>query len=151
MDFNELIKDHSNELVILSLALLVMGTLLVVVPQLLRMYVRRLEMAHDERIKSIEKGLPLPPVDDRSGVAGRIALLVPMVVMISAATVTSFLVVYKSDTLFAVSLSIWVVAGTVSLAAVTGGVALMGRLAQIEAGEKDIEDEEEPSESSYMN
>ena len=151
MDFNELIKDHSNELVILSLALLVMGTLLVVVPQLLRMYVRRLEMAHDERMKSIEKGLPLAPVDDRSGVAGRIALLVPMVVMISAATVTSFLVVYKSDTLFAVSLSIWVVAGTVSLAAVTGGVALMGRLAQIEAGEKDIEDEEEPSESSYMN
>jgi len=78
-------------------------------------------------------------------------LLVPMVVMISAATVTSFLVVYKSDTLFAASLAIWVVAGTVSLAAVTGGVALMGRLASIEAGEKDLDDEEEPSETSYMN
>jgi hypothetical protein len=151
MDYNELIKDHSGELVILSLTCVVMATLLAVVPQLLRMYVRRLEMTHDERLKALEKGIPLPPVDDRAGVAGRIALLVPMVVMIAAATVTSFLVVYKSDTLFAVSLSIWVVAGTVSLAAVTGGVALMGRLAQIEAGEKESEDEEEPSESSYTN
>ena len=151
MDFNELVKDHSGELVILSLSCVVMGTLLAVVPQLLRMYVRRLEMTHDERLKSLEKGIPLPPLDDRAGVAGRIALLVPMVVMISAATVTSFLVVYKSETLFAVSLSIWVVAGIVSLAAVTGGVALMGRLAQIQAGEKDAEDEEEPSETSYMN
>ena len=151
MDYNELIKDHSGELVILSLTCVVMATLLAVVPQLLRMYVRRLEMTHDERLKALEKGIPLPPVDDRAGVAGRIALLVPMVVKIAAATVTSFLVVYKSDTLFAVSLSIWVVAGTVSLAAVTGGVALMGRLAQIEAGEKESEDEEEPSESSYTN
>jgi hypothetical protein len=113
--------------------------------------VHRLELVHNERIKSIERGVPLPPPDDRSRVAGRIALLVPIVAVISAATVTSFLVVYKSEMLFQVALSIWVVAGTVSLAAVTGGVALMGRLAQLQAGVKDFEDEEEPSESSYMS
>jgi len=82
------------------------------------MHVRRLEMAHEERLKSIEKGLPLAPIDDRGSLAGRVALLVPMVVMIAAATVSSFLVVYKSENCFAVSLAIWVVAGLVSLAAV---------------------------------
>src|SRR5262249_34081999 len=125
--FSEIMKEHSGELLILTLMCLILGTLIIVVPQLLRMHVRRIEIAHEERLKSIEKGLPLPPVDDRGGQAARIALLVPMVVMISAATVSSFLVMYKSENLFAVSLSIWVVAGLVSLAAITGGVALMGR------------------------
>ena len=133
MDFNEFIKDHSGELVILSLTCLILATLMVVVPQLLRANMRKLEMWHEERLRSIEKGLPLLPDDDRSRLAGRTAMLVPMVVMISAATVTSFLVVYKSENLFAVALSIWVVAGVVSLAALTGGVALIGRLAQIES------------------
>src|SRR5882724_230714 len=100
MDFNELLKEHSGELVIVTLTGLLLGTLIVVVPQLLRMHVRRMEMAHEERVKSIEKGLPLPPIDDRASLAGRIALLVPMVVMIAAATVSSFLVMYKSDNLF---------------------------------------------------
>ena len=152
MMFLSFVKDHSGELVILSLAFLVLVTLLLIVPQLLRMNMRKNEMWHEERIKSIEKGLPMPPDDDRARFAGRIAMLVPMVVMISATTVTSFLVVYKSENLFAVSLAIWVVAGVVSLAAVTGGVALMGRLAQIDAGEKQEDDEEEePHESSSMN
>jgi hypothetical protein len=151
MDFNELIKEHSGELVILTLTCFVLGTLMVVVPQLLRMQMRKMEIGHEERLKSIEKGLPLPPIDNRGSLAGRIALLVPMVVMIAAATVSSFLVVYKSENLFAVSLAIWVVAGIVSLAAVTGGVALVGRLASIQAGEKDFDDEDEPSETSYMN
>ena len=73
--------------------------------------------------------------------------------MISAATVTSFLVVYKSENMFAVALSIWVVAGVVSLAALTSGVTLVGRLAQIQAGEKDDdnEEEEEPHENSYRS
>jgi hypothetical protein len=55
--------------------------------------------------------------------------------------------------LFAVSLAIWVVAGVVSLAALTGGVALIGRLAQIEAGDKEEDEDEEgePQETSYMN
>jgi hypothetical protein len=73
-----------------------------------------------------------------------------MVVMISAGTVTSFLVVYKSDQVFAVALAVWVVAGVVSLAAITGGVALMGRIALLQAGESDERDEEEPRETSYM-
>ena len=150
MDINEFIKDHSGELVILLLTCILLGTLMIIVPQLLRMNTRRNELWHDERIKSIEKGLPLPPDDDRSRLAGRIALLVPMVVMISTATVTSFLVVYKSDHLFTVSLAIWVVGGLVSLAAITGGVALMGRLAQIQAGEAEDEEVEEPEETSYM-
>jgi hypothetical protein len=152
MDYNEFIRDHSGELLILALACILLGTLLVALPQLLRMNLRRNEMWHEERLQSLEKGLPLPRDDDRARLAGRIALLVPMVVMIATATVTSFLVVYKSENLFAVSLGIWVVGGIVSLAAVTGGVALMGRLAQIQAGE--IEEEEgadEPRETSYMN
>jgi hypothetical protein len=153
LDFNEFIKDHSGELVILTLACLILLTLLFVLPQLLKANMRKLEMWHEERLKSIEKGLPLVPDDNRARLAGRTAMLVPMIVMISAATVTSFLVVYKSDNLFAVSLSIWVVAGIVSLAALTGGVALIGRLAQIEAGEKEEDEDEEgePQETSYMN
>jgi hypothetical protein len=153
LDFNEFIKDHSGELVILTLACLILLTLLFVLPQLLKANMRKLEMWHEERLKAIEKGLPLIPDDNRARLAGRTAMLVPMIVMISAATVTSFLVVYKSDNLFAVSLSIWVVAGIVSLAALTGGVALIGRLAQIEAGEKEEDEDEEgePQETSYMN
>jgi hypothetical protein len=153
LDFNEFIKDHSGELVILTLACLILLTLLFVLPQLLKANMRKLEMWHEERLKAIEKGLPLIPDDNRARLAGRTAMLVPMIVMISAATVTSFLVVYKSDNLFAVSLSIWVVAGVVSLAALTGGVALIGRLAQIEAGDKEEDEDEEgePQETSYMN
>jgi hypothetical protein len=152
-EFNEFIKDHSGELVILTLACLILLTLLFVLPQLLKANMRKLEMWHEERLKAIEKGLPLIPDDNRARLAGRTAMLVPMIVMISAATVTSFLVVYKSDNLFAVSLSIWVVAGVVSLAALTGGVALIGRLAQIEAGDKEEDEDEEgePQETSYMN
>ena len=155
MEFNEavlnnIIKEHSGELLIMTMLCAILITLLIVLPQLLRANLRKNELWHEERLKSLEKGLPLPLDDDRTRLAGRIAMLVPMVVMISAATVTSFLVVYKSENLFAASLSIWVVAGVVSLAAVTGGVALMGRLAAIQAGEQEDE-EEEPHESSYMN
>jgi hypothetical protein len=150
-DFNEFVKDHSGELLILALASMILSTLLFVVPQLLRANMRKNEMWHEERLRSLDKGLPLPPDDDRSRLAGRIAMLVPMVVVIAAATVTSFLVVYKTENLFAVTLAIWVVVGLVSLAAVTGGVALMGRLAQIQAGEEEDEDEEEPHENAYMS
>ncbi|MSQ97089.1 MAG: hypothetical protein EXR98_21400 [Gemmataceae bacterium] len=150
MEFNEFVKDHSGELVILLMVLLILVTLLIALPQLLRANQRKLEMQHLERLKSIEKGFPLPLEDDRARMMARTAMLVPMIVMISAATVTSFLVVYKSENLFAVSLAIWVVGGTVSMAAITGGVALIGRLAQIQAGEKDEEEDEEP-ESSYRN
>jgi|SRR6516165_2661643 hypothetical protein len=151
MDINEFIKEHSGELLILTMTCLILLTLLVVLPQLLRVNMRKNEMCHEERLRSIEKGLPLMPDDNRALLAGRTAMLVPMIVMISAATVTSFLVVYKSDNLFAVSLAIWVVAGVVSLAALTGGVALIGRLAQLEAGEEEEDEEDQPQETSYMN
>ena len=58
-----------------------------------------------------------------------------MVTICAAATVTCFMAVTKSEHVFAVSLTVWSVAGLVSLAAVTGGVALMGRLAQLHSGE----------------
>lgn len=150
MELNEIFKEHSGEVLILTMAVLLLATLLVSLPQLLRSNMRKYEMWHEERIRSIEKGLPLPIDDDRARVAGRTSMLVPIVSIISAGTVTSFLVVYKTDNLFAVSLAVWVVAGVVSLAAITGGVALIGRLAQIQAGEKEEEDEELP-ESSYMS
>jgi hypothetical protein len=151
MDIDEFIKTHSGELVILAMLLLILTTLLVVLPQLLRANLKKAEWWHEERLRSVEKGIPIPPDDDRSRTAGRIALLVPMVVMISAATVTSFLVVYKSEQLFAVALAVWVVAGVVSLAAITGGVALMGRIALLQAGDDEEAEEPEPKENSYMN
>jgi hypothetical protein len=151
IQFNEFLKEHSGEMLILTLVCLLLITLVIVVPQLLRANLRKNEMIHEQRLKSLEKGLPLPPDEDSARLAGRTAMLVPMVVVISAATVTSFLVVYKSENVFPVTLSIWVVAGVVSLAAVTGGVALMGRLASIQAGEDEEDEEEEPHERSYMN
>ena len=144
------IKEHSGEVLIIAIISVVLITLIIALPQLLRANMRKAEMWHEQRLKSLEKGLPLPLDDDRARFAGRTALLVPMVVMLSAATVTSFLVVYKSEHLFSVALAVWVVAGVVSLAAITGGVALIGRLALIQAGEEE-EPEEEPRETSYMN
>ena len=112
------------------------------VPQLLRSHQRTLEMTHTEHMKALEQGLPMVPSDDRSLAAGRIAMLVPMVVIISAATVTCFLVAYQAaDHMFAVTLAVWCVAGVVGLAAITGGVALMGRLAQLHT---DVEEEHLP-------
>jgi len=146
---NDILKDHSGEVLLLALMSLVLFTLMVALPQLLRANQRKHELIHEQRMKSLEKGLPLPMEDETARLGGRTALLVPMVVMISAATVTSFLVVYKSESLFPVGLSIWVVGGVVSLAAITGGLALLGRLGRFEVDEKD--EEEEPQERSYMN
>ena len=141
-------KDHSGEILIFGLICLVLVTLLIALPQLLRANLRKSEYNHLERMKAIENGIPPPADDDKSRFASRIAVLVPIVVMISAATVTSFLVVYKSENVFAVSLGIWVVAGVVSLSAVTGGVALLGRLPSIQANEDEAVDEE-AQDSSY--
>jgi hypothetical protein len=131
------LEKHSGELIILIVVAMVMGALLVLVPQLLRAQKLSLEQRHAEHLKTLEAGRPVPPPDDRSRAAGRTAALVPMVVIGSAATVTCFLVGYKSEYLFAVSLTVWCVGGIVSLAAITGGVALMGRLAQLEFGPED--------------
>jgi hypothetical protein len=134
-------EAHSGEILILVLSALMMLTLLILVPRLLQAHHKIQEMQHLERMKALENGLPTTPADERSLAAGRTAMLVPMVVIISAATVTCFLVAYKDENLFAVSLAVWSVAGVVSLAAITGGVALLGRLAQLSSG---VEEESPP-------
>lgn len=121
---------------------MVLITLLILVPQLLRSHYRARELLHLENMKALEQGLPISPSDESSRSAGRTAALVPMVVICAAGTVTCFLVSFKSENVFSVSLAVWCVAGVVSLAAITGGVALMGRLAQLKANA-----EEDPSAS----
>lgn len=141
------LQEHSGALLILVLSALMFGTLLILVPQLLRAHQRTHEWRHTENMAALEKGLPVEPLDIRSLFAGRIALLVPMVSICSAATVTCFLVAYKSELIFAASLAVWCVAGVVSLAAITGGVALIGRLAHLNAGVDEEATEEEPAEN----
>jgi hypothetical protein len=137
--FGDLLEKHSGELMILVLTVLVLGTLLILVPQLLRSHRQTLEMLHQEHLKALEQGQALPVRDEPARAAGRTAALVPMVVVCAAGTVTCFLTAYKTESFFAVALTVWAVAGVVSLAAITGGVALMGRLAQLRAGEPDSE------------
>jgi hypothetical protein len=144
-----LLEKHSGELLIIALALLLMATLLLLVPQLLRASQRSTELRSAEHMKALEKGQTLPPFDVRSRAAGRTAALVPMVAVISAATVTCFLVAYKSESLFSVAVAAWGAAGLVSLAAVTGGVALMGRLAQLDSGVEEDQLDEEEQEGSF--
>jgi hypothetical protein len=136
-----LLQQHSSELMILALTVFMLGSLLIVVPQLLRAHQRTVELAHTEHMRALEQGLPVPRLDERSLFAGRTALLVPMVSICSAATVTCFLVAYRAELVFSVSLAIWSVAGVVSLAAITGGVALLGRLAQLQSGGDEEEDD----------
>ena len=136
------VEAHSSELTILALSGLVLGTLLLLVPRLLRARMHASEMEHQERMRALERGLTPPTHDHRSVAAGRTAFLVPMVVFIAAGTVTCFLTAYRDEHLFQVTLAVWSVACIVSLAAITGGVALMGRLAQLD--ESDESQEEVP-------
>lgn len=129
---DDLFRVYHTELMILVVLTIVVLTLMVLVPQLLRASLRKAELQHQENMRALEAGLPVHPVDERARMAGRTALLVPMVVIISAATVTCFLGAYRGDNLFAITLAVWVVGGVVSLAAITGGVALVGRLAQLQ-------------------
>lgn len=148
--FSKLLQEHSGEMLILALSLVIVMTLLAVLPFLLRHNQRKAELRHRERLQALEKGFPLPVEDDRARAAGRTALFVPIMVMMAAAAVTCFLVSSShAENLFAVSLAVWVVAGVVSLTAITGGVALIGRLAQIQAGVED-EPEEEPVEEDQF-
>ena len=130
-------EANIGPIVILVLFALLTATLMVIVPQLLRAHLRKIELQHTENLKALEQGLGMPPTDERSRVAGRTAMLVPMVSICSAATVTCFLVAYRSTEIFTISLAVWVVAGVVSLAAITGGVALIGRLAQLQTEGKE--------------
>jgi hypothetical protein len=145
MPIDHFLEQYHGDLTILTLAVLVLATLLAIVPQLLRAYHHATEMEHTERMRAVEQGHPLPPPDDLSRFAGRTASLVPMVVVCAAGTVTCFLVAYRSDSLVSVALGVWIVAGVVSLAAITGGVALMGRLAP-RGGEGDEEAKDNPIE-----
>lgn len=128
------LERHSGELTILVLFVLLMATLIVLVPQLLRAHLRKAEMEHAEHLRALEQGHAVAPVDEPSRAAGRTAMLVPMVVMIAAGTVTCFIAAYKPEDVFGVTLAAWTVGGIVSLAAITGGVALIGRLAQLREG-----------------
>ena len=142
-----LLEKHSGSIMILLMLTILMTTLLIVVPQLLRASQKTTELRHAEHMKALEAGQILPPHDVRSRAAGRTAALVPMVSIISAGTVTSFLVAYRIEALFSVTVAVWAVAGVVSLAAVTGGVTLLGQLAKMEAGlpVDDDDDEELPA------
>lgn len=128
-------EQHSNELMILLLVGMVLLSLVVLVPQLLRAHQRIQEMRHAERMRSLEASIPIPPPDDALKAAGRIAVLVPSVALIVAGVVTCFLVAYRSDSVLAVTIAAWCVAGLVSLAAITGGVALVGRLAHLDSND----------------
>jgi len=139
---------HSKEITLVVLIILVLATLMVLVPQLLRAHLRKVEMSHLENMKALEAGQKISMADDRSILAGRLSLLVPMVVMITAGTVTGCLAIYNSDQIFPVSLAAWVVAGVVSLASITGGVALVTRLAHLD-DEVPEEQEDEFSETPF--
>lgn len=143
-----LLKEHSGEMLILALFLIVVITLFVIVPQLIRAHLQKVELLHQEHMKAMEKDLPLPSEDERARLAGRMALLVPMVVVITAGTVTCFLSANRTDSVFTVSLAVWVVAGLVGLAAITGGVALIGRLAHLDLIRED-EGAEEPAHEDH--
>lgn len=142
------LSRHSGELTILLVIALVILALLILVPQLLRAHNRTMEMQHSERMKALERGEIMARPDARSVAAGRIASLVPMVVVCAAGTVTCFLTAYRLESLFAVTLAVWTVAGVVSLAAITGGVALMGRLAQLQHGAEYEDASEDPLDKS---
>jgi hypothetical protein len=146
-DASDLLKGYSGEIMILVVFILLVTTLMVLVPQLLKAHLRKAEMQHTEHLKALEQGVLLEPPDEPARAAGRTAILVPMVTVISAATVTCFLAANRSENVFAVALSVWAVAGVVSLAAITGGVALMGRLAQLQSGVDDYEQEKPPQET----
>ncbi len=139
--FEAFYKEHSGGILILILTGILLLGLLVLIPQLLRWHLQATELQHKERMKALEAGQVLPQENVLRQAAGRTAVLVPAIVVIAAATVTCYLAVYKSDNLLGLALTVWCVAGVVSLAAITAGVALMGRLAHLD---EPPEHEEEP-------
>ena len=139
-------QQHSGSLTILILGALVFATLLILVPKLLRAHQNALELMHTEHMRALEQGKEVERPDERSVFAGRTAVLVPIVSVCTAGTVTCFLVAYKSENLLSVTLGVWCVAGVVSLAAISGGIALLVRLAQIHTGVEEEEYRDQPSE-----
>jgi hypothetical protein len=129
------LQQHSSEILVLVLSIFFFIVLLILVPKLLRAQQQFEEWRHEEHMRSLEKGLPIPEIDRRSVFAGRVTVLVPTVAICTAGTVTCFLIAYRSEIIFSVSLSVWTVAGVVGLAAILGGVALLGQLAQLSTRE----------------
>jgi hypothetical protein len=142
----EFFANYSGALLILILSALVLGTLLILVPQLLRAHQRNLEWQHEEHMKALEQGQTLMPPDVLARAAGRTATLVPMVIICAAGVVSCFLIAYRPSEVFSVALTVWCVAGAVSLTAITGGVALMGRLAGLKENHEEDEVAENPTE-----
>ena len=141
------LQQYSGSLTILILGALVLTTLLILVPKLLRSHQHTVELLHTEQMRALEQGLPVSRPDERSVFAGRTALLVPMVSVCTAGAVTCFLVAYKSENLLSVTLGVWCVSGVVSLAAISGGIALLLRLAQLNTGDEEEEYQDHPSET----
>src|SRR5262249_18056412 len=104
---DQILHQHSGELTIAILGALLFVTLLILVPQLLRSHQKSLELQHTEHMRSLEQGLPITQSDDRSILAGRTALLVPIVAICTAGTVTCFLAAYRSELIFSVALAVW--------------------------------------------
>jgi hypothetical protein len=136
----DFLEKYSSSITILLLTFMGLATLILLVPRMLNARRDSQQRLHLERMKALENGQTPPHTDERSVAAGRTAFLVPMVVTCAAGAVTCFMAAYKADQLFSISLAAWSVAGVISLAAIMGGVALMGRLAQLQVG---LEDEEE--------
>src|SRR5947208_16866547 len=80
-----LLEKHSSELMILALVAMVMASLIVIIPKLLRVHQKNQELRNAERLKALEQGLPIPPGDDRARAAGRTAVLVPCIAVIPPA------------------------------------------------------------------
>ena len=146
LPLQEFVQQHSGGILVLILTAMVVIALLFLIPQLLRANQHTLELQHNERMKALEAGQILPQENVLRRGAARTAVLVPAIAVCAAATVTCYLVVYKSDSLVALALTVWCVTGVVSLASITAGVTLMARLAHLD--DEPLEEESEPSEES---
>lgn len=138
------VQQNGPGILILILTAMMLVGLLILIPQLLRSHQRDMELQHNERMKALEAGQILPQENVLRRAAGRTAVLVPAITVCAASTVTCYLVVYKSPgDLMALVLTVWCVSGVVSLAAITAGVALMGRLAHLDDPMDELHREQE--------
>ena len=100
-------------------------------PQLLRFNHHTQEFQHEEHMKALEQGQPLPRARYEIGGSGSNSRAGANGGHVRGRHRDLLSEAYKTDSFFGIALTVWAVAGVVSLAAITGGVALMGRLAQL--------------------
>ena len=67
----DLLDTHSKELTLVALMVLVLVTLMIIVPQLLRAHMRRMEMLHDENLKMIAARLTTPATTQTPSETGK--------------------------------------------------------------------------------